>query len=212
MIGTRSKVLRILLTHPRCTINELADIVGISPISIRHHIASLQAENLVESEEERHGVGRPRQVFFLTEAGIEQFPTRYVSLTLRLLQHLKDTMPEPMIGQFFTQMAEELAKEIAEDAKANHLTTPERLDLIQGLLRREGFTIEWEQIDDAFHIHEASCPYYYIGQNHPEICRVDQVLISTVLNVSAEKTQCILNGDNICTYVIPTTSIPELQV
>ena len=83
MSGTREKVLRTLLTHPRSTINELAEAVGISPISVRHHITSLQAENLVASEDEIHGVGRPRQVFSLTEAGVEQFPTRYIRLTMR---------------------------------------------------------------------------------------------------------------------------------
>jgi DeoR family transcriptional regulator, suf operon transcriptional repressor len=65
MTGTRDLVLRTLLTQPRRTVNELADKVGISPISIRHHIANLEAEGLISSEEERHGVGRPRQVFSL---------------------------------------------------------------------------------------------------------------------------------------------------
>jgi DeoR family suf operon transcriptional repressor len=209
MSGTREKVLRTLLTRSRCTINELADVVGISPISVRHHIANLQADSLVTSEDERHGVGRPRQVFFLTEAGVEQFPTRYVRLTLRLLQHLKDTMPKAMLSQLFSQMAEDLAKEMATDLNSNHLTFIERLDLIQELLKSEGFSMEWEKIDDAFHIHEVSCPYFFIGQNHPEVCTVDQVLISTVLNVPAEKTQCILNGDNLCTYVISASAVAK---
>ena len=209
MTGTREKVLRTLLTHPRSTISELSDAVGISPISIRHHIASLQADNLVDCEEERHGVGRPRLLFSLTESGVEQFPTRYVRLTIRLLQHLKATMPAALVSELFTQMAKDLAKELAEDAKAANLTFQERLALIVELLRREGFSIEWEKIDDTFLIHEMSCPYYYIGQNHPEICTVDRVLISTVLNVSAEKTRCILNGDNMCTYSIPTSAIVE---
>ena len=112
MSGTRDLVLQTLLTQPRCTVNELADKVGISPISIRHHIASLEAEGLISSEDERHGVGRPRQVFSLTDTGVEQFPTRYVRLTVRLLEHLKETMPEAMINKLFTQMAEDLARDL----------------------------------------------------------------------------------------------------
>jgi len=87
--STRDRVLQTLLRKHRCTINELADVVDINPISVRHHIAKLQAEGLVTSEEERHGVGRPRQVFFLTEAGLERFPTRYMRLAIRLLEQLK---------------------------------------------------------------------------------------------------------------------------
>ena len=83
--NTRERVLRTLLARERCTINELAEAVEINPISVRHHIVKLEAEGLVTSEEERHGVGRPRRLYFLTEGGHEQFPTRYIRLTMRLL-------------------------------------------------------------------------------------------------------------------------------
>lgn len=209
MASTRDLVLRTMLSQPRCTINELADKVGISPISIRHHIASLEAEGLITSEDERHGVGRPRQVFFLTETGMEQFPTRYVRLTVRLLEHLKETMPKPMINKLFTQMAIDLAKDLFEGTETKNLSMEERLDLVKHLLQREGFSIEWEQFEDGYQIHEASCPYYFIGQNHPEVCAVDQILISTVLSMPAEKVKCILNGDNNCTYHI--SDISSLQ-
>ena len=209
MTSTRDLVLRTLLAQPRCTINELANKVGISPISIRHHIASLEAEGLIGSEDERHGVGRPRQLFFLTETGMEHFPTRYVRLTIRLLEHLKETMPEAMVNKLFIQMAEGLAKDLAEGTETENLTMEERLNLVKDLLRQEGFSIEWEQLDDGYQIHEASCPYYFIGQNHPEVCAVDQILISTVLSVPAEKVKCILNGDSNCTYLV--SDIPTLQ-
>jgi DeoR family transcriptional regulator, suf operon transcriptional repressor len=208
MTGTRDLVLRTLLTQPRCTISYLAEKVGISPISVRHHINSLEADGLITSEDERHGVGRPRQVFFLTDTGIEQFPTRYVRLTIRLLEHLKETMPKAMISKLFTQMAEDLASDLSNGTELKNLSMKERLNLVKDLLRQEGFNIEWEQFEDGYQIHEASCPYYYIGQNHPEVCVVDQILISKVLSVQTEKVKCILNGDNNCTYVVYTAAIP----
>jgi DeoR family suf operon transcriptional repressor len=205
MAGTRDLVLKTLLSQPRCTINDLADKVGISPISVRHHIASLEAEGLIASEDERHGVGRPRQVFFLTETGIEQFPTRYVHLTIRLLKQLKETMPEAMINKLFTQMAEDLARDLADGTEMKNLSIQERLDLVKNLLRSEGFNIEWEQNEDGYQIHESSCPFYYISQDHPEVCTVDQILISKVLSVPTEKVKCILKGDSSCTYMVPNS-------
>ena len=210
--GTRDKVLKTLLAHPRRTINELADEVGISPISVRHHINSLMAEGLVRSEEERHGVGRPRQVFLLTESGVEQFPTRYVRLTIRLLEQLKETMPATMVKQLFTQMAQELAKDLATDANMNSLSMQERLDLVKTILQQEGFTIEWEQQGDQYLISEVSCPYYHVGQDHPEVCAVDQILISTMLASPASKIKCILDGDAHCTYVVSEPIPLENQV
>ena len=95
--STRDRVLQTLLKRDQCTINELADAVDINPISVRHHITKLEADGLVDSKEERHGVGRPRRQYYLTERGREQFPKRYVKLTLRLLEQLKETMQDYMV-------------------------------------------------------------------------------------------------------------------
>ena len=209
--NTRQKVLRTLLKNHRCTINELAEVVEINPISVRHHISRLQADGLVTSEEERHGVGRPRQVYFLTEAGLEQFPTRYLRLTIRLLEQLKDNLPPKMVDQLFSQMATDLVEEYTSTAKLQDLTIEQRLELVHDLLREEGFDLEWEKKDDQYFIREVNCPYLHVGQNHPEVCVIDQTLISTVLDLPTEKVKCILDGDNQCTYVVPdrTNLIPS---
>jgi predicted ArsR family transcriptional regulator len=201
--STRDRVLRTLLKDHRCTINELALAVDINPVSVRHHISRLQAEGLVTSEEERHGVGRPRQVYYLTESGLEQFPTRYLRLTIRLLEQLKENLPPKMVNQLFSQMATDLVEEYSRSVNLQGLSTEERLDLIHDLLKEEGFEIEWERQDDQYLIREINCPYLHVGQTHPEICRIDQTLISTMLNMPTEKVKCVLDGDNHCMYVVP---------
>jgi predicted ArsR family transcriptional regulator len=207
MSSTRESVLKVLLTRQRCTLNELADVVGISPISMRHHIARLEADGLVKADEERHGVGRPRMVYFLTESGIERFPTRYVRLTLRLLEQLKETMPPAIVNNLFIQMAKGLAYDLGAQAVLLNLPIEERLNKMRDFLAIEGFTINWERQGDQYLIREVNCPYFHIGQSHPEVCAVDQTLISTALAIPAEKVKCILSGDKICTYVV--TSHPE---
>lgn len=207
--STRERVLQTLLKNHRCTINTLADAVNINPISVRHHITKLEAEGLVGSEEERHGVGRPRQVYFLTEAGLEHFPTRYMRLTIRLLGQLKEHMPPEMVNQLFSKMADDLVHDYANSARAQGLSTEQRLEMVKSLLKDEGFNIEWEKIGDKYHIREVSCPYFHVGQNHPEVCWIDQTLISTVLDLPAEKVKCVLDGDNYCTFVV-SNIVPAL--
>jgi predicted ArsR family transcriptional regulator len=157
-------------------------------------------EGLVEAQEERHGVGRPRLVYVLTSDGMERFPTRYLRLTTRLIAQMKESMPGPMVSKLFGQIAEDLASEYANDIKG--LSMEERLDLVKDLLAQEGFTVEWEKKEGQYQIHESSCPYYQIGVTHPEVCTVDQTLISRMLALPANKVQCVLNGGALCTYVI----------
>jgi predicted ArsR family transcriptional regulator len=209
-VSTRERVLKTLLRRQRCTINDLAKVIGINPISIRHHLVKLEAEGLVASEDERHGVGRPRRIFFLTDAGLEHFPTRYLRLTVRLLEQMKEHLPAETIHQMFTRMAEGVAEDFARGLDTTELNMEERLELLKDLLAKEGFTIEWKRVGDEFHIREVRCPYYRVGQSHPEVCSVDQALISAVLDVPAEKAKCILDGDDCCVYVIPEDIIsPE---
>lgn len=207
MKSTRDKILQSLLKKPKSTINDLAEAVGINPISVRHHLTNLQMEGLVESQEERHGVGRPRLVYLLTNEGMERFPTRYLRFTTRLISQMKETMPAPVISKLFGQIAEDLAGEYASEIKG--LSMEERLDLVQELLAQEGFTVEWEKKDGEYQIHEISCPYYQIGVAHPEVCTVDQTLISKMLALPANKVQCILNGGTHCTYVVQPAARPK---
>ena len=200
MKSTKDRILQTLLRKPKLTINDLAEAVEINPISVRHHLSNLEKEGLIAAEEERHGVGRPRLLYSLTEDGMERFPTKYLRLTTRLLAQMKESMPGPMVASLFNQIAEDLASQYASDIKG--LNMEERLDFVKELLAQEGFTVEWEKKEGQYEIHEISCPYYQIGIAHPEVCTVDQTLISKMLAVPANKVQCILSGGAHCTYVV----------
>lgn len=200
MKSTRDRILQSLLTHPRSTVTELANEVGINAISVRHHISSLQVEGLITADEERHGVGRPRQVYNLTESGSEKFPTSYLRLTTKILDQMKNTLPAPVVEKLFTEIALDMSSNYQE--LAENLTLEEKLNLIQTLLSREGFTVEWEKAGDEYRINEISCPYFHVGQNHPEVCKVDQTMIASILSIPVEKINCLLFGSDHCTYVV----------
>jgi predicted ArsR family transcriptional regulator len=205
--STREKVMHTLLNHPRATIPEIAEAVGINSISVRHHLTSLQSENLVSFDEERHGVGRPRQVFFLTDSGLEKFPTNYMRLATRMLSQMKNTLPPAAVENFFNSIATDMSDDYQEEAK--NLSLEGKLDLITRMLEHEGFTVEWEKEGDEYYIRESSCPYLHVGQDHPEVCNVDKTMISNILSIPVEKVSCVLGGSNQCTYVIKQKETAE---
>jgi len=205
MKSTKDKILQTLLRKPKITINDIAKEVGINAISVRHHLTNLQMEGLIAADEERHGVGRPRLVYSLTEDGMERFPTKYLRLTTRLLAQMKESMPAPMVANLFNQIAEDLAEEYSSQIK--DMSMEERLEFVKEMLAQEGFTVEWEKKGSDYQIHEISCPYYQIGIAHPEVCTVDQTLISKMLALPANKVQCILEGGAYCTYVVHPAAV-----
>ncbi|HOZ39051.1 MAG TPA: ArsR family transcriptional regulator, partial [Anaerolineaceae bacterium] len=80
MKKTKDRILDQVLLLQKATISQLSDALEISEISVRHHLISLLEEGIVSSSEERHGVGRPRFIYRLTEKGFQNAPTNYATL------------------------------------------------------------------------------------------------------------------------------------
>jgi predicted ArsR family transcriptional regulator len=200
--NTRNRVLRTLLLNQRRTVNELAEAVDINPISVRHHVNKLEADGLIKSEEERHGVGRPRLIYSLTNKGMEQFPQRYLQLTLRLLDQLKENLSEKVLGEIFQELAAGIAGELTQNVNLEDLDLKQRLELLQDVLTSEGFMVNLLEEDDNYYLVEASCPYHHVGEDHPEICVVDRELIAHFISSPPQRVECILDGDAQCKYQI----------
>lgn len=202
MKSTRQRVLDTLHQNKELGVNEIAELVGINPISVRHHLNSLLADNLISSVEVVHGVGRPKLMYSLTEKGAERYPTRYLQLTNRLLNQIKTKLPKEVISDFFTDMANDLASD--HRLQNPQMTTEEKLDFLKSTLGKEGFSVEWKKTGDSYVIQEYGCPYLQIGMEHPEVCHVDSTFIAKILDMPIEKTSCVLSGDSFCRYVVST--------
>ena len=83
MRDTRLAVLESIQHQGGATVASLAEELGISPISVRHHLTTLQAEGMVQVELQRQSVGRPRHVYRLSEAAQGYLPNSYHVLAER---------------------------------------------------------------------------------------------------------------------------------
>lgn len=204
MKSTREKILRFLLAYPQSPINDLAEAVGINGISVRHHLTALAAEDMVISAEERHGVGRPRLVYSLTQKGIETFPTNYLKLTQRILSTLKHKLSHHELNELFIEIGTQIADAYDKDMQGK--TLDERLLLIKNVLDDEGFIIEISKDQETCTISSLSCPYYRIGLDFPDVCVIDHTLISQLAGTTVEVQSCMYDGSERCVYTIPIQS------
>ena len=201
MKSSREKILHTLLTYPGSTINDLAEAVGINGISIRHHLTALEAADLVTSTEERHGVGRPRLSYTLTEKGVEEFPTSYFKLSERLITSLKEKLSPDEITVFFKEIGAKIAKDYQTNPRSGSIQ--DNVELLQKVLTEEGFVIDINKDEDAYSLTLLSCPYNQVGFSHPEICAIDYEIIASFFPSPIKIETCILKGDNHCVYHIP---------
>jgi len=198
--STRETILRTLRSQGKCTVKDLAKAAKVSPVSVRHHLSNLEAENLVAVEEVRHGVGRPRHIFSLTEDALELFPARYYRLANRLLGEMKDSLPEGSVNAMFSHIADELVEQFRQQLEG--LPLEARMTRLAELLKDEGFEIEVEFGEGQVLIKEMTCPYLHVGREHPEVCLVDRQLIAAALELPVERISWLLEGDRHCTYAV----------
>lgn len=198
---TREKIISLLKINGRMTTSELAETLGITQISIRHHLRSLEKDGLVEGREVRHGVGRPKVIYHLTDAALERNPAKYLQLTNLLLEQMKENLPVETVNRLFDEIASTMTEDLRTELK--DLPLDKRLARLADWLCQEGFTAKVESAGPGqYFLSELACPYAKISIHHPEMCRMDASLISHALGADVVRKTCIHNGSESCTFRI----------
>jgi Predicted transcriptional regulator len=204
---TREKIMRALRANGRMTVSELVKELRITHIGVRHHLSSLLAEGLIESREERHGIGRPHLVYRLTETALDRNPSKYYKFTNFLLDRLKENLPPEMVDRLLREVASSIAGEWKTEL--DPLPWPRRIDRLVQLLAQDGFIAQVEESGpDQYRLLEFACPYSKISLHHPEVCALDASIFSHALGAQVERTACIRSGSETCTFSITGASRP----
>lgn len=202
MQSTRQDILSILREENQATVEDLADRLELTPMTIRHHLNVLQAQNLVEASKVRRSkkVGRPRLVYTLTDAADDLFPHGYGELARRLVSEVKETMGEEETEAMFRRIARDLAAE-APPADPNQ-GFEERLDQVSDFLEEQGFLSRWEKTDEGYVLTNVNCPYRRVSQDHSEVCLLDVELLKRLLDVQPERLESMRGGDAACSFLL----------
>ena len=202
-ISTREIILDAIKQANEATVDDLAQAADVSPVTVRHHLNSLQAEGLLETRSIRRKVGRPYFIYSLSDKGHELFPQRYLRLSSMLLDELKERFSEDTVTAVFNSVVDRIVGEHRE--RIEGLNFEERLNYLIRLLADEGFLASWDMTDSGYQLTEYSCPYYSVGQRHSEVCLFDKQLMVAVLETPITQESCMLSGDTSCqfTFALP---------
>jgi predicted ArsR family transcriptional regulator len=203
MIQTRrQEILNILKQQGEATVDELATMLELTPVTVRHHLDILRAEGLVEAPavRRRHGPGRPQYVYTLTDESASLFPQRYDVLANELLDEIKSAMDRDQVRGVFEHIVErrlERAPVLNGDQPVD-----EKMDLLVDFLSDRGFIAEWEREDSKWVLYASNCPYQNVAAEHPEICAVDQLMLERMTGTDIHVVRRITEGAYSCVYEV----------
>ena len=198
MKTTKDNIFDQLLLLQNATISQLSELLGISEISVRHHLISLEAEGIITSTEERHGVGRPRFIYRLTEKGFQNAPIDFLTISDQALITMKRFLGTDTLLELFKQFGDDLAERYASTISSQD--PDQLLDQLANQLIQDGFIFSWARSGDGYMLTTHHCPFHYLGQKHPEVCAINHALLESLIQHPISHNSCILRGDVACTY------------
>jgi predicted ArsR family transcriptional regulator len=202
MQSTRQEIIEILKEEKQATVEDLAQRLELTPMTIRHHLNVLQAQNLVVAYKVHRSrkVGRPRLVYTLTEAADALFPQSYGELARHLVSEVKQTMGQEQAEAVLRRVAERVASEAPPPVEGQSFE--ERLDQAVDFLHEHGFISRWEKVGHGYMITNINCPYRYVSREHDELCIMDTEILSNLLGVAPQRLSSMRAGEPTCSFLL----------
>lgn len=202
MQATRQTILEYLKQHGPTTVDDLAAVLELTTVTVRHHLDILRTEKLVGEPVVRHRTsrGRPQYVFALTEKASAHFPKSYDQLAATVLDELKAREPQ-LVNVIFEGVAARLSASAPAPVEGEPFA--ERLNRAVNFLNNRGYVARWETAPEGgFIVHTNNCPYEAISGAHPELCQMDMVLIGNLLGVVPQRLTRLAEGASSCAYLV----------
>jgi predicted ArsR family transcriptional regulator len=179
--STRGRLVT-LLRRTGFTVDELARELDLTNNGVRAHLATLERDGIVRQSgvvRREIGGGKPAYLYELTPEAEDLFPKAYEPVLHRLLDVLAE--------QFEPDESEALLRSVGRlMAKGETVPTHgprERLEAAVEVLNELGGLAELEERDGGFLIRGYSCPLAGLTQEHPEVCRMVETLITELAGV-----------------------------
>jgi len=208
--GLRRAILVRLRHDGPSSPEALASALGLSRTGVLQQLHALETAGLVSRQAVRHGVGRPRHVYDVTDAAQDLFPTNYDGLASGLLAAIRSLGGEPLIDEVFEER-----RRLTRDRLRQRLdaSLPADAPLIDKA--RELAVIQDEQgylaeavlgADGVIRLVERNCAIHRVSSEHAAACQAELDLFRELLGTSVERETHIAAGDRCCTYRIGSPS------
>ena len=205
LTGTRLTIAKLLQREGAATVESLAGQFELAAATVRRHLDILQRDGLVVFEEERKGAGRPRHSFRLSEMGQEALSKAYDHFLVLLLREMVGIERGALDQRDGNEVVRYLLKRMARGLAASYATSrdgsfEDRLTTLVDAMEDVGYSPELQRQDDSVFLLVHNCPFRAVAREVEEACLFDHEFISTVLDTSVARMDCIAKGSIACCY------------
>ena len=196
------QILEFLLRNGPASIKDLEQAAGVTATAVRQQLASLTADGLVAMSKERQGVGRPRNLYQLTDRSHSLFACYNDELALDLIHELMETEGADKLRYLLNRVGSKLAVQYRRQIKGQAMG--DRARELSTVLDRRGIRVDLEHGDDVIILREYNCPYHEIAAVHRDVCEMERSAFSQALGTDVTLGDCIQDGHHSCHFTVNT--------
>jgi predicted ArsR family transcriptional regulator len=200
---TAEKILLYLKMNGPQSASDLAKVFGMSSEGMRLHLLKLEERDLIQSESQTKGVGRPTIHFGLTLKGSHRFPDKHANLTVQLLESVQQILGQEALQLLLDHKQDtDFNRYDKQLSRAN--STEEKLQLLTEIRNLEGYMTSLEKVKDDWLFIENNCPIHDAAKKCNGFCLGEIENIRKLLGekITVERTDHTAAGDRRCTYRI----------
>ena len=206
---TADRLLYALKARGPQTAAALAKRLKVTPVAVRQLLARLTSDSLVQHEDRREGVGRPKRHWRLTAAGHARFPDNHAGLTAELLDSVGAVFGEKGLEQLISHR--EAATLVAYRAALRPVKgLAARVARLAKIRSAEGYMAQVVPAGDAILLVENHCPICVAASKCQAFCRSELAIFREVLGprVTVERLEHLIEGARRCVYRIEQKTSP----
>jgi len=212
---SRLDILKLLYRKPM-SVEEIAERLGLQPITIRHHLQSLVEAGFIEATEERAGsVGRPKIYYrIVKEPPLVSFPKRrYLMLSSFLINTLQLLLGVNRAKKILRRAGLDMGENTARRLESEHEIrewSPKAYEqfFVRGYLEDVGAEPEIVEVSEkkiVYHLH--NCLFFELSIKMPEImCDVlhesfhEGLVKAMGKEMKISRLTCMAKGDPYCEH------------
>jgi len=200
--NTREQILDLLKKEVSLAVNELTERLHITHMAVRKHLTILEKDHLIRSVEVKQSMGRPLQMYSLTEKGEQLFPQNYESISVEFLRDIQELHGEETIQHLFDKRENRITNEykLKVQEKKNLFEKIKELGTLQN---DKGYMTEVNQVDEhSYEMIEYNCPIYAVAKEFKIACRCETDMFKKVVGIEqVDRICCKTDGDDHCRFV-----------
>ena len=209
MQSTRQRILNYLKTNQQVTAPQLAAALDKTQANIRYHLDVLQRDGHIEivGFEPQKNAGRPTNLYMLTKESQDNALDALASALLDV------TVPGSSPKQR-TQHLQAIANMLIQDAQPSQKSITLKISGAVQRLEELQYKARWEAHREGPKILFAQCPYAKIIHQHPELCEMDALMISSLTGLECHQELKISRtqaGPDHCQFALNLNSPKETK-